>query len=329
MVMAHFLDDRDLDRTARLELLEATWALKHGGAVLPKPLLGKHVAVIMSKPSLRTRVSFTVAIRDLGGDVVEVSSANTKLGKGEDLQEWAAVLGRMVDGMVARVYAQSDLEELAGWGGVPVVNALSDRLHPCQAVADAFTVWEHAKNNNLPHAQTAASFYGQPQRWAYLGDGNNVAHSLILTAGSLGVILAIATPAGREPDPKIVAAAQALHPAGAKGILVGNDAVAAVDGASMVYTDAWVSMGQEGLATEQTVYDVFGPFQVNSALMNTAQPAAIFMHCLPADPGKEVTAEILRGESSVVIDQAENRLWTSKSILAHHVFSQDANYQAT
>lgn len=320
--MAHFLDDRDLTRDRRLDLLEATWALKHGGAATPKPLLGKHVAVIMSKPSLRTRVSFTVAIRNLGGEVVEVSAMNTKLGKGEDLQEWAAVLGRMVDGMVARVFGHDEILALAEFGGVPVVNALTDLLHPCQAVADAFTVWEHAKKGGAKHSQSAAAFYAQPHKWAYLGDGNNVAHSLILTAGSLGVTLAIASPKGREPDPGIVAAARALHPNGDAGILVGNDAAGAADGASMVYTDTWVSMGQEGLETEQAVKDTFGPFQVDEKLMSTALPEAIFMHCLPAEPGKEVTADILRGKSSVVLDQAENRLWTSKSILANHVFGQ-------
>jgi ornithine carbamoyltransferase len=283
-------------------------------------LVGKHIAVIMSKPSLRTRVSFTVAIRDLGGHVVEVSATNTKLGKGEDLQEWAGVLGRMVDGMVARVFGHDEVLGLARWSGVPVVNALTDLLHPCQAVADAFTVWEHAKKSGSPHSQTAAEFYGQPRKWAYLGDGNNVAHSLILTAASLGVTLAIAAPSGREPDAAIVASARAIHPDGDKGIVVGSESAAAVDGAGMVYTDTWVSMGQEGLEDADAVQQVFGPFQVDAKLMGTAQPGAVFMHCLPAEPGKEVTAEILRGPTSLVLDQAENRLWTSKSILAHHVF---------
>ncbi len=320
--MAHLLDDRDLNGDTRLDLLDATWATKHEGALHDaRPLSGKHLAVVMAKPSLRTRVSFTVAIRDLGGDVVEVGAHNTKLGKGEEMEEWAGVLGRMVQGIVARVHAQAELEALAAHSGVPVINALSDRLHPCQGLADAFTAWEAARLAGQPDSASARAYYGRPHRWAYLGDGNNVAHSLLLTAADLGVVLTLACPPGHEPDATIVQAARAHHPAGADGIRVVHEAGSAVAGAELVYTDTWISMGQESTRDAATIRARFAPYRVDGAVMAAAAPGAIFMHCLPAQPGDEVTAQVLRGPASRVLDQAENRLWTSKTILAHHCFA--------
>jgi ornithine carbamoyltransferase len=316
----HFVDDRDLDTGARLALLETAWALKHAGLDPALPLARKHVALVMSKPSLRTRTSFTVAIRDLGGDLIEVGAHNTKLGHGEDLVEWAAVLGRMVHAIVARLHGHDELIALARYSGVPVVNALTDALHPCQALADAFTVWEQARLRGAPGSERAASYFAQPQRWAYVGDGNNVAHSLMLTAASLGVTLAIAAPPGRSPDPELVASARAMHPAGVSGVHVGHDAGAAVDGATVVYTDTWVSMGQEGELGQAEVERLFAPYRVDGELMARAMNDAIFMHCLPAEPGREVTVDVLRGPASVVLDQAENRMWTTKALLARHVF---------
>jgi ornithine carbamoyltransferase len=318
--MPHFLDDRDIDPATRLALLDAAWAIKHAGRDPGRPLAGKQVAVYMAKPSLRTRVSFTVAIRRLGGDTIEVGGHNTKLGKGEDLEEWAGVLGRMVDLIVARVFAQSELDGLvAHGGGVPVVNALSDLLHPCQGLADQLTVYEHARAAGRAHTSSAADFYGQPSTWAYLGDGNNIAHTMMLGCAQLGVTLRCAGPAEHQPDPAIVAAARAIHPRGAEGIVVGTDADAAVRGANVVHADTWVSMGQEGALDEAEVRRRFLPYQVDAARMGRAAPGAIFMHCLPAEPGKEVTAQVLRGPSSVILDQAENRLWSTIALLAEHV----------
>lgn len=319
--MPHLLDDRDIDRATRLDILETAWAIKHGGRDLGRPLEGKHLAIIMNKPSLRTRTSFTVAIRDLGAHTIEVGGHNTKLGKGEDMEEWAAVLGSMVDGLVARVFRHSELEELAKYGGVPVVNALCDQLHPCQGLADAFTVWEAAKKAGEPGAETAESFFSKPQIWAYLGDGNNVAHSLALTCASLGVIFRVATPASRECNPTLMAGARELHPGGASGIVESTDPQAVLDGARMLYTDVWVSMGEEGEKDAAAEAALYKGFQVDAAKMGRAADGAIFMHCLPAEPGKEVSAEVLRGPQSVILDQAENRLWTTKALLARYVYA--------
>jgi ornithine carbamoyltransferase len=320
--MPHFLDDRDITPQQRLALLDATWAIKHGGKDPGQPLAGKQVAVYMSKPSLRTRVSFTVAIRRLGGDTIEVGAQNTKLGKGEELQEWAGVLGRMVDVIVARVYGQEELDGLAEFsGGVPVINALSDLLHPCQGLADAFTVYEHARKAGKPNTGSAGEFYAQPQSWAYLGDGNNITHTMMFSCAQLGVTLRCACPEGHMPNPEITKAAQALHPKGADGIIVGSDADAAVDGVDVVHADTWVSMGQEGAMDADEVRRRFEPFRVDDARMAKAAPNAIFMHCLPAEPGKEVTPEVLRGPRSVILDQAENRLWTTMALLATHTMT--------
>ncbi len=317
--MPSFIDDRDLDREARLALLERTFDLKHGKLEAGRPLEGKQLALIMTKPSLRTRTSFTVAVRRLGGDIIEVSGSNTKLGKGEDLQEWAAVLGRMVDGMIARVHGHQDLIDLDRFGGVPVINALSDLLHPCQGLADAFTVYERARLAG--DTDSAAAFFQGERRWVYLGDGNNVAHSLMLTAASLGVTLVLGCPEQHQPDPAILEASRALHGRGGEGIVVEPDPRAAVENAQMIYTDTWVSMGQEGALPRDEVIARFEPYRVDDALMDAAAPGAFFMHCLPAVPGEEVTAEVLRGPRSAVLDQAEHRLWTSLALLGGYVFA--------
>ncbi len=318
--MANLIDDRDLSRTELLSLLELTWKLKHEGWDAGLPLARKHVALVMAKPSLRTRVSFSVAIRDLGGSVIEVGSQNTKLGKGEHVREFAAVLGRMVDGIVARVFGHHELAELVEFSGVPVVNALSDLLHPCQAIADAFTVWEHARVAGAAHTDSAQAFFAQPHKLAYVGDGNNVAHSLMLTAANLGFMLALACPRSRQPDASILGDAQTRHPRGKAGIVLGDDPIRAVDGAQVVYTDTWVSMGQEHDHTSEQVAEIYAGFQVDSTLMGRANSGALFMHCLPAEPGREVTASVLRGAESVVLDQAENRLHTAKAVLIRRVF---------
>lgn len=319
--MPHLLDDRDLTPQQRLALLDATWDIKHGGKDPGKPLAGKQVAVYMSKPSLRTRTSFTVAIRRLGGDTIEIGSHNTKLGKGEDLEEWAGVVGRMCDVIVARVFAQSELDGLAAHAGIPVINALSDLLHPMQGLADAYTVYEHARLAGKPNTGSAGEYFAQPQSWAYLGDGNNITHTMMLSCAHLGITLRSACPEGHMPDEGIIESARELHPKGADGIIVTNDPDAAVAGVDVVHADTWVSMGQEGGMDADEVRRRFEPFRVDDARMNKAAPNAIFMHCLPAEPGKEVTAEVLRGPRSVILDQAENRLWTSMAVLATHTLA--------
>ncbi|RMG93576.1 MAG: ornithine carbamoyltransferase [Deltaproteobacteria bacterium] len=319
--MNHLRTDRDLDHATRLDLLEGAWAAKYEGALADaRPMVGRHAAIVMSKPSLRTRVSFTVAVHRLGGHTVEVGASNTKLGKGEELQEWAAVLGRMVDAIVARVHGQEEIEALASFAGVPVVNALSDLWHPCQGLADAFTAWEAARLAGEPHAGTAAEYFDRPHTWAYLGDGNNVLHSLMWTCADLGIGLRVACPEGFGPDPGIVDAARRHHRRGPEGIVLVADPRAAVDGAEVVYTDTWISMGEEGSKDARAIEAAFAPYRVDAGLMAAAAPGASFLHCLPAQPGAECTAEVLRGPASRVLDQAENRLWTTMALLAHHVF---------
>jgi len=318
--MAHFIDDRDLDREQLLDILETTYRLKHLDEDLGQPLAGKNLALVMTKPSLRTRTSFTVATRRLGGDIIEIGAHNTKLGKGEDMEEWAAVLGRMVDGIGARVHGHDDLHQLAKYSGVSVVNLLSDYLHPLQGVCDAYTAWEYAKKSGATDASSAKGYFETHPKWAWLGDGNNVAHTLMLTAANLGARLMLACPEGYDPDPEVVAAAKKLHPAGPDAIEVTRDPDAAVADADVVHTDTWVSMGQESDRAALSVEDIFGPFQVDAARMARARDGAAFMHCLPAVPGQEMTAEVLRGAQSIVIDQAENRLWTVQTLLARRVF---------
>ncbi len=316
----HFLDDRDLNRADQLDLLDTTWRLKHEGFDLGAPLAGKTVAMVMSKPSLRTRTSFTVATRRLGGEILEIGAHNTKLGKGEDMEEWAAVLTSMVDGIGARVHGHEDLEALAKFGSKPVVNLLSDKLHPLQSLCDAYTVFESAKKQGLANSGSAAEYFGTSRKWAYLGDGNNIIHSMMLVAASLGVIIHAACPEGRAPDPALVKAARDLHPAGADGVRVDHDANAAAADADMISTDTWVSMGQEGAMDRDAVRALFGPFQVDAARMALGKPGAVFMHCLPAVPGEEMTAEVLRGPQSIILEQAENRLWTVQTLLARKIF---------
>lgn len=309
---SHVLDDLALSKTQRIRVIETAIALKRETAHLEPVLAGKQLALCFQKPSLRTRVSFTVAIRRLGGDVVEVGSHNTKLGSGEDMQEWAAVLGRMVDGIVARVHGHDELQDMAEFSGVPVINALCDRYHPCQGLADAMTYYEaHAAPR-----QTVADFYAEPHRWTYVGDGNNVTHSLMLTAASLGVSFVAACPDGRGVDAEILALARAIA-GDTTPIDVTQDPREAVADANMIYSDTWESYGQEGKLDSADVLAEFEGFQVDDAMLELAADDVIFLHCLPAKIGQEVTESVLRGPKSVVIDQAENRLWTTQALLGH------------
>jgi len=263
-------------------------------------LRGKTLAMIFEKPSLRTRVTFEVGIQSMGGAVVFLDQTQARLGERESIADVARNLERWVQGIVARVYEQRVLEEMAANANIPVINALSDRFHPCQALADFLTLEE--KFGNL-----------RGFKLAYVGDGNNVCHSLIFLAARLGVNLRIATPENYTPAPEVIAETKRVARETKSKIELFSDPREAVAGAQGVYTDSWTSMGFEA---EQNVRDtVFAPYQVNRELMALAAPDAVFMHCLPAHRGHEVTGEILDGAQSVVLDQSENRMYAQKAIL--------------
>src|SRR3984957_3109626 len=282
------------------DLLRLTADIKAHPARYSEILRGKFIALIFEKPSLRTRVTFEVGIQSMGGSVVFLDHTQARLGERESIADVARNLERWVQGIVARVYEQRVLEEMAANAKIPVINALSDRFHPCQALADFFTLEE--KFGNL-----------RGFKLAYVGDGNNVCHSLIFLAGRLGVNLRIATPADYTPSPEVIAETKRVARETKAKIELFTDPCEAVAGAQGVYTDSWTSMGFED---EQKVRDaVFAPYQVNRELMALAAPDAVFMHCLPAHRGHEVTGEILDGAQSVVLDQSENRMYAQKAIL--------------
>lgn len=256
-------------------------------------LLARRVlAMVFEKPSLRTRVSFETGMVQLGGHAIYLAPGDIKLGARESVADVALNLSRLADGIMARTFAHETVVALAEHAGVPVINGLSDREHPCQALADFLTILEHKG-------------LGRSTQVAYVGDGNNVCHSLMLLAEKLGQPLRVATPAGYEPDQEVRAACPSIG--------VTNHAGAAVDGADVVYTDVWASMGQEDSAAQRRA--AFAAYQVNADLMSHAKPDAIFLHCLPAHRGEEVTSEVIDGPQSVVYDQAENRLHAQKALL--------------
>lgn len=265
-----------------------------------KTLEGKTLAMIFEKPSLRTRVTFETGIFQLGGHGIYLAPADIQLGKRESIADVARNLDRWVDIIMARVFAHSTVLELAEYAKHPVINGLCDMEHPCQALADFQTILEHkGKLEGL--------------KLAFIGDGNNVAHSLMLMAAKVGMNFAIGCPQGYEPDAGVVANAKAAAEATGAAIEITNDPKAAVDGADVVYTDVWASMGQEAEAAARAT--VFESFQVNSALMSLAKSDAIFEHCLPAHRGSEVTDEVIDSPQSVVFDEAENRLHAQKAVM--------------
>ena len=284
------------------ELLQLSADIKARPVRYASTLHGKFIALIFEKPSLRTRVTFDVGIQSMGGAVVflDHTQASASLGARESIADVARNLERWVHGIVARVYQQRVLEEMAANASIPVINALSDKFHPCQALADFFTLEER---------------FGALRgfKLTYVGDGNNVCHSLIYLAARLGVHLRIATPAEYAPLPEVVADGKRVARETKAKIELMTDPREAVAGALGVYTDSWTSMGFE--AEEKVRNAVFAPYQVNRELMALAAPDAVFMHCLPAHRGSEVTAEILDGPQSVVLDQSENRMYAQKAIL--------------
>jgi ornithine carbamoyltransferase len=286
-------------------LLQRTAEIKSRPARYASTLSGKHIALIFEKPSLRTRVTFEVGIQSMGGFVVFLDHTQARLGERESIPDVARNLQCWVQGIVARVYEQRVLEEMAQNIVIPVINALSDKFHPCQALADFFTLEERF-----------GSLKGL--KLAYVGDGNNVCNSLIFLAARLGVNLRIATPASYAPAQDVLADAKRVAKETRTKIELFTNPAEAVEGTQAVYTDSWTSMGFE--AEEKMRRQIFKPYQVNRKLMEQAGPGALFMHCLPAHRGQEVTDEVLDGPTSVVLEQSENRMYVQKAIL-HALFT--------
>lgn len=290
---------RDLDFTAPevLALLDLARDLKLAPHDFAHAAAGKSIALLFEKPSLRTRLTFELAIQQMGGNAV---TSEGPIGVREPLKDVARNLDRWVQCIVARTFSQGTVDGLAKWSSVPVVNALSDLFHPCQALADMQTIREH---------------FGTLRglKLAFVGDGNNVAHSLMLNAARLGMNFALARPAGYGPDPTILGEAETLAAESGTKIEITTDAEAAAAGAHAVYTDVWASMGQENEASIRREH--FAPYQVDEALMAAALPEAIFLHCLPAKRGEEVTDAVMESRRSRVFDQAENRLHAQKALL--------------
>jgi ornithine carbamoyltransferase len=282
-------------------ILKLSKQLKKSGKPLIK-LKGKILAMIFQKPSTRTRVSFEVAMKQLGGDALYLSWNELQLGRGETIADTARVLSRYVDGIMARVYAQSDLEELAEYATVPVINGLSDLCHPIQTLADLFTIWEKkGKVENL--------------KVAYIGDGNNVCNSLLIGCSKIGINLSIACPEGYEPNEKFISLALKNAEESGSQIEIIREPLKAVENADFIYTDVIVSMGQE--AEREKKLSVFLPkYQVTSELLKLAAKNVYFMHPLPCHRGEEVTSDVIDGPNSIVWDQAENRLHTTKALLS-------------
>lgn len=263
-------------------------------------LAGRFLAMIFEKPSLRTRVTFEVGIASMGGGAVFLDHTQSRLGERESVPDVAKNLDRWVQGIVARVFEQNVLDELAENASIPVINALSDRYHPCQALADFFTLEERFGN-------------ARGMKFAYVGDGNNVCHSLMMIGARLGAHVRVATPAGYEPDAAITAEARRAARETRGKIEVLRSPEEAVAGAQAIYTDVWASMGQEDEAAARE--KIFAPYQVNESLMEHADANAVFMHCLPAHRGSEVAAGVIDSPRSIVFDQSENRLHIQKAIL--------------
>jgi ornithine carbamoyltransferase len=295
-----YLSVDDLDRVEILHLLDLADRLKADRDLHRDALRHRTVALIFEKASTRTRVSFEVAVDQLGGRPTTLSATDLQLGRGETIEDTGRVLSRYVDAIVLRTFEQERLEALAGAATVPVINALSDFEHPCQALADLLTVRERSG----PLAGRVL---------AYVGDGNNVAHSLLLAGAKTGMTVRVAAPTGFEPIPQIVQRASEIAEETGGFVEVLADPQSAVKGAHVVYTDVWASMGQEEESEERSL--VFRPYQVNRALLDAAEPDVIVLHCLPAHRGLEITDEVIDGPRSAVWDQAENRLHAQKALL--------------
>jgi ornithine carbamoyltransferase len=295
-----YLSVDDLSDSELTQVLDLAARMKDDPRLHGEALAGKAAALIFEKTSTRTRVSFEVGVAQLGGYPLALSSSDLQLGRGETIEDTGRVLSRYVDLIVLRTFEQERLEVLAGAAEVPVVNSLSDFEHPCQALADLLTIREH--RGTL--AGTVLT---------YLGDGNNVAHSLLLAGAKASMTVRVATPAGFAPIPQVVERATEIARATGGSIEIGTDPVAAATGAHVLYTDVWASMGQEAEAEERAL--VFQPYQLDQRLIDVAQRDVLVMHCLPAHRGEEISDVAIDGPHAVVFDQAENRLHTQKALL--------------
>lgn len=298
LISLHDLSAEEIKKLLELGL-KLKKELKSG---IPHPILkGKTLGMIFTKSSTRTRVSFEVGMTQLGGYPLFLSSNDIQLGRGETIHDTAKVLERYLDGIMIRTFAHSDVTELAAEADIPVINALTDLLHPCQVLADLMTAYEHkGKLEGL--------------KLAYIGDGNNMAHSLMYGCAKAGMDCAVATPAGYKCDEEVVENAKADFKASGRELILTEDPEEAVKNADVVYTDTWVSMGQESEKAERQ--KIFMPYQVNKELFKKADSEAVFMHCLPAYRGFEVTEDVIDGPQSVIFDEAENRLHAQKAVMA-------------
>lgn len=290
----------DLSASDVAKIFDVAKKMKKNPGKYRKALEGQTLAMIFEKSSTRTRVSFEVGMYQLGGHALFLSSRDIQLGRGETIHDTAKVLSRYVDGIMARTFAHKTVTDLGEFASVPIINGLTDLLHPCQGLTDYFTAYE--KLGKL-----------KGRKIAYLGDGNNMAHSLMYGAPKVGMDITIATPKGYEPNPEVVEIAMADAKKARTKIVLTNDLEEAVKGADVVETDVWASMGQEDEA-EKRVNDFEG-WMVDAALMKKAKRSAIFMHCLPAHRGEEVAAEVADGKQSVIFDEAENRLHVQKAVM--------------
>ncbi|MDR1946082.1 MAG: ornithine carbamoyltransferase [Desulfovibrio sp.] len=290
----HFIRIRDLGPDARVLLIRAGEMKK--SRFRSDLLHGKILVLLFEKASTRTRLSFEVGIRRLGGGCIFMTPAESQLGRAEPLEDTARVIGRYNDGIVVRTFSEEKVRKLAEYSGIPVINALTDQGHPCQVLSDVFTMYE--RRPDLDKVKVA-----------WVGDGNNVANSFIEAAMVFGFALSLACPEGYDPDPSLLAEAQAAGAA----VTLGRDPKETVAGAHFVNTDVWASMGQE--SERKAREKAFKGFFVDGALMSSAAPGAFFMHCLPAHRGEEVSAEVFEGQASIVFDQAENRLHTQMAVM--------------
>jgi len=295
-----FIEIHDYSAAEVMDIFRLAAEMKKQPAKFNRSLEGQTLAMIFEKSSTRTRVSFEVGMFQLGGHALFLSSRDIQLGRGEPIYDTAKVLSRYVDGIMARTFAHKSVTDLAEYSSVPVINGLTDLSHPCQAMTDYFTAWE--KLGDL-----------KGRKIAYVGDGNNMSHSLMFGAPKVGMDIAVATPGGYAPDPEIVARAKGDADMAGTKVTVTTSIDEAVKGADVVETDVWASMGQEEEAEKRR--SDFAKWQVDRRVMSLAKREAIFMHCLPAHRGEEVAAEVIDSEQSVIYDEAENRLHVQKAIL--------------
>ena len=308
MITRHFLTIADLGEEGLCALLRGAARMKGNRAYGRRVLAHHTIALVFQKPSMRTRVAFEVAVLQLGGSVIYLGQGDIQLGQREPIKDVARVLSRYVDGIVVRTFAHRDVTEFARYASIPVINGLSDLVHPCQALADLFTLEEHFGRLKRVHL-------------AYVGDGNNVLHSLVEGCAMLGVNVTVATPNGYRPDALIWKAATRSAKAHGASLRWEADPRSAVRGADVVYTDVWVSMGKEQERRKRV--KAFRAYQLNRSLLKSAAPGCRIMHCLPAHRGEEITDEVMENPRSLVFEQAENRLHVQKALL-HMLLGKNA-----